>query len=110
MSEQQPIIPVGSRLHHVIEYTLLFVGSSVIALTFNTLLNPNQIASGGVAGISTIVDYYFGVPPAITQWALNIPLIILGIFLLGRSFGIRTVVGSLLLPLLVFLTSGFEPL
>lgn len=106
----QPVIPVGSRLHHVIEYSLLFIGAFIIAMTFNLLLNPNRIASGGVAGISTIVEHYFGVAPALTQWALNIPLILLGMWLLGGSFGLRTIIGSLLLPFFVFLTSGWGPL
>lgn len=106
----QVTFPVGSPLQHVIEYILLFIGSVFIAISFNLLLNPNQIASGGVAGISTIVHYYFGITPAFTQWALNIPLILLGIWLLGQRFGVKTVIGSLLLPFFVYVTRDMMPL
>jgi uncharacterized membrane-anchored protein YitT (DUF2179 family) len=73
-------------------------------------LSPNQVASGGVSGISILVRQVFGIEPAYTQWALNIPLFLLGLKLLGQQFGIKTAVGSVLLPLLILLTRGLPPL
>ncbi|MGD9679291.1 MAG: YitT family protein, partial [Vulcanibacillus sp.] len=92
------------------EYMLLLIGSLIIALSFNLFLNPNGIASGGVSGLSTIVEYQFGIEAAYTQWALNIPLFIAGLIILGKRFGLKTAVGSVVLPLLVYLTRDFEPL
>ncbi len=108
MRRKTPLIPVGTKLHTVIEYSLLGVGAAIIALSFNLFLLPNKIASGGVAGISTIVEYRFGFEPAFTQWAINIPLFIAGILLLGGKFGVKTLFGSLLLPLLVLLTRNLD--
>ncbi|MFN0225775.1 MULTISPECIES: YitT family protein [Paenibacillus] len=95
---------------YVKEYTLLLLGSLVVALSFNMFLGPNQVASGGVTGISIIVEKLVGVEPAYTQWALNIPLFLLGTLLLGRQFGAKTLVGSILLPLLVLLTRNMPSL
>lgn len=94
----------------ITEYLLLLIGSFLVAISFNLFLNPNQIASGGVSGISTIILYTTGIEPAITQWALNIPLFLLGIWLLGGGFGLKTAVGSAVLPLFVLLTSQWSPL
>lgn len=91
-------------MQHVWEYVLLILGSLVVALSFNMFLGPNQVASGGVTGISVIIEKLFGIEPAFTQWALNIPLFLLGTLLLGRQFGAKTLVGSIVLPLLVLLT------
>lgn len=82
----------------------------VIAASFNLFLNPNRIASGGVSGLSTIVHHLFGVTPALTQWALNIPLFLLGLWLLERQYSMKAAVGSVVLPLCVMLTSNLQPL
>ncbi len=88
------------------EYGLLLMGSLLIAVSFNMFLSPNQVASGGVSGISIIINQLFGIEPALTQWALNIPLFIAGTWLLGGQFGLKTAVGSVVLPLFVLLTKG----
>lgn len=103
---REPRIPAGSPWRRVIEYVLLAAGSLCIALSFNMLLNPNRIAAGGVTGVSTIVEHVLGVRPAYTQWLLNIPLWIAGMWLLGKRFGVKAAAGSLLLPLLVLLTAS----
>lgn len=96
-------------LRHIIEYTLVIVGSAFVATAFNIFLLPNEIASGGVAGISTITKGLFGWDPAYVQWALNIPLFILGVIILGKNFGAKSLVGTLALPFFVKLTSGIDP-
>ncbi|TJY41972.1 YitT family protein [Cohnella pontilimi] len=92
-------------LQEVVSYVYLLVGSLIIAFAFNLFLLPNKIASGGVAGVSVVLNTVFDVPPAYTQWALNIPLLIAGLLILGGRFGIKTAIGSLMMPLLILLTS-----
>ena len=88
----------------------ILLGSFVTAIGFNVFLNPNDIASGGVAGISVIIKHLLNIEPAITQWALNIPLFFLGLFVLGKLYGLRTVVGSFFLPLFIYFTKNVPPL
>ncbi|MNH97798.1 hypothetical protein D3C73_505040 [compost metagenome] len=102
---KEHIIPMGSRTHQAMEYGMLVVGSLIMAASFNLFLNPNQIASGGVTGISTIVQNWADWNPAITQWGFNIPLFLLGLWLLGGNFGVKAAVGSIVFPLCVLLTS-----
>lgn len=88
-------------------YVLLLIGSFIVAVSFNLFLLPNQIASGGVAGISVILNAKLDIPPAYSQWALNIPLFVAGVLVLGRRFGVKTLVGSVVLPLFILLTSNW---
>jgi uncharacterized membrane-anchored protein YitT (DUF2179 family) len=92
-----------------LEYINVLIGSAIIALAFNVFLLPNQIASGGVSGISTILLSVFGWEPAYVQWAFNIPLFIAGVIFLGKQFGIKTLVGTIFLPFVVFLTKNINP-
>lgn len=96
-------------LHLLIEYIYILVGSAFVALAFNLFLLPNQVASGGVSGISIIVFSVLGIEPAYVQWGLNIPLFIAGIVLLGKQFGVKTLVGTVFLPLVVYLSRDMQP-
>nr|WP_256759652.1 YitT family protein [Cohnella sp. WQ 127256] len=87
----------------------MLLGAFSIAVSFNLFLLPNRIASGGVSGISIILNTLTQIPPAYTQWALNIPLFIAGVLVLGKQFGIKTAVGSIVLPLFVLLTQHWTP-
>lgn len=97
--------PTPPVLRTFFNYAYLIVGAFLIAVGFNLFLLPNEIASGGVSGISVIIHSLFDIPPAYVQWTLNIPLFIAGLLLLGKQFGVKTAVGSVLLPLFVLLTS-----
>lgn len=101
--------PVCPKWRAVWEYGHVLVGSAIVALAFNLFLLPNRIASGGVSGVSTIVYDIFGITPAFTQWAFNIPLFIAGIYFLGGfKYGVKTLVGTIFLPLIVYVTRDFE--
>ncbi|WNR44706.1 YitT family protein [Paenibacillus roseipurpureus] len=105
MSRREPRLRIGSPAHTAFEYVLMLVGSLIMAASFNSFLNPNQIATGGVSGISTILQEVTGLKPAYTQWALNIPILLLAIWLVGKKFGVKAVVGSIIFPFCVLATS-----
>lgn len=93
----------------IMEYVYVVVGAAIIAIGFNVFLLPNQVASGGVSGISTILHGLFGWNPGFVQYAFNIPLFIAGVLLLGKKFGIKSFIGTVTLPLIVLLTHSWEP-
>nr|WP_263324851.1 YitT family protein [Neobacillus sp. Marseille-Q6967] len=109
MTRKRNLIEIQPKFEMALEYVFVLIGSAIVALSFNVFLLPNQIASGGVSGISTILLNVFGWEPAYVQWAFNIPLFIAGVILLGKQFGVKTLVGTIFLPLVVFLTSHIEP-
>lgn len=93
----------------ILEYLLVIAGAAVIAIGFNAFLFPNQIASGGVSGISTILHGLFGWNAGIVQYAFNIPLFISGVLILGKKFGLKSFVGTIALPFFVILTENLDP-
>ncbi|NHM29939.1 YitT family protein [Neobacillus terrae] len=106
---RKAVLPADSRVEVILEYIYVLIGSAIVALAFNSFLLPNKIASGGVSGISTILHATLGWEPAYVQWAFNIPLFIAGVIFLGKQFGVKTLVGTIFLPAVVFLSSGIEP-
>ncbi|AIQ65865.1 membrane protein [Paenibacillus stellifer] len=99
-----PLIPLNGPIRHLVDTVLIVVGSLITSLAFNLFMLPNRIASGGVSGLSVLAQAWFGAEPAFTQWALNIPLFFLGVFMLGRQYGLRSLLGSFVLPLFIYLT------
>lgn len=91
----------------ILEYIYVLLGAAVIAFGFNVFLFPNQVASGGVSGISTILNGLFGWNAGIVQYAFNIPLFIAGVIVLGKGFGVKSFVGTIALPFFVILTNDW---
>ena len=82
-------------------FALITLGSLLTAVGLDMFLIPNKIAAGGVSGLATIAYYLFGFPVGLTMLAINIPLFIASLKLLGARFGIKTLFGFLTLSLFV---------
>lgn len=68
------------------------VGTFIAALGYSLFQVPYDIAAGGISGISIILNQFTGWPIGAMILAMNLPLLILGFFYLGRwLFVIRTV-------------------
>lgn len=94
----------------VMEYIYVLLGAAIIAFGFNAFLFPNQVASGGVSGISTILHGLFGWNAGIVQYAFNIPLFIAGVVILGKNFGLKSFIGTIALPFFVILFEEMDAL
>ncbi len=77
-------------------YSLIVVGSLILASGFVFFITPYKIVPGGVYGIAIVLHYTFGFPVGLTALCFDIPLTFLGIKILGPRFGIKTVVGFVL--------------
>ncbi|WP_202079321.1 YitT family protein [Caldalkalibacillus salinus] len=104
---KQPQRPRGLQIF--LEYLNVFIGATIVGLAFNVFLFPHGIASGGVSGISTVVGHVLNIEPAITQWVLNIAFFGLGLLVLGKQFGLKTLMGTIYLPFAVYFTRNLEP-
>jgi uncharacterized membrane-anchored protein YitT (DUF2179 family) len=81
---------------------VLVLGATLAALGYSLFQVPFNIAAGGVSGVSIIVNHFTGWPIGVIYLVLNIPLLILGYFSLGRwRFLTRTLVGVLVFSLSV---------
>ena len=94
----------------LLEYIIFLLGCLIVAISFNTLLLPNKIASGGVMGISILTETLWSINPAYVQWAVNIPIFIAGIVTLGKKSAVKSAVGSVALPFFILLTQTMNPL
>lgn len=85
----------------------LVVGSFVMACSTAFFLLPNKLSTGGFAGLATIIYYLFHVPVGTAMIILNIPLFILAFFRVGRSFIIKSIVGTIFLAIFLNILEHF---
>lgn len=73
------------------DYILMTIGSVIFCMAWTSFLIPNGLASGGLTGFCTIIQYGTGIPVGWTYPILNIILLILGFLSLGKGFGVKTI-------------------
>lgn len=65
---------------------IMTIGSLLIAFGFNRLLIPHQLLSGGLSGFAMIIGYVVGGNIGWLYLALNVPVLVWGLYRLGRRF------------------------
>ena len=74
-----------------LDYSLIVLGAAIQAAALRLFLVPANLASGGVSGISQLINHYTHWPIGLMVLIGNIPLFLLGWrFLGGRLFALRT--------------------
>ncbi|WP_425058460.1 hypothetical protein SCACP_31120 [Sporomusa carbonis] len=91
------------------DYLGITLGTVITALALNIFLIPNKVAAGGVSGLATVFHHAFGFPVGMTMLALNVPLFLASVKILGTRFGINTLYGAAVLSAAVDLTAPYTP-
>lgn len=89
-------------------YVQFIVGLFLMAVAFNLFLEPNDLVAGGVSGIAIITKRIFGLDPSIFIFFSSLVLLFLSFVLLGKEKTMGSIIGSLLFPLFVKLTSNID--
>lgn len=81
----------------VTSYAYILVGSFLLALGIIGFLAPNQIATGGTAGLAIVLHHMVDVPIGGLMALINIPLLLVSIKYLGKHFAFKTIfaIGSI---------------
>lgn len=94
----------------IIETVLTIIGALIMALGVSLFLLPNQLSSGGVAGVATITYYLLKIPMGTMILLINVPLFIMAFFKVGKSFFVKSLIGTIALSYFIDFFDKFEPL
>ena len=78
------------------EYILISFGLALYAVGWVVFLIPNGLVGGGVTGISAIIYYITGIQISYSFFVINAVLLAIALKILGKAFGVKTVVGVVL--------------
>ena len=93
-----------------IEIIETIVGAFIMAVATSLFLLPNQLSSGGFAGIATILYYFLKIPMGISILAFNIPLFLFAGYKLGKRFFIKSIIGTITFSLSIDILDKLTPL
>ena len=79
-------------LRWVVDILLIIAGSLSYSIGLHCFTAPNDIAPGGVGGISTIINEATELSIGLMYALINVPLIIVGLIFLGKKTMIKTVI------------------
>lgn len=90
---------------------LVTLGTVVLSIGVYFFKFPNNFSTGGVSGISILLGRLVPfLSPAVTMWAINIILLLVGFVFLGRGFGLMTAYCSMLYSFITWLFERFFPM
>lgn len=90
------------------DYVLMTIGCVIFCISWDCFLIPNQIASGGLTGICTVIQFATGFPVSVSYVLLNVILLVIGFLIIGNGFGIKTIYCIALTTVLFAILPNFE--
>lgn len=94
-------------LKEIIETIL---GALIMAAGVSLFLLPNQLSSGGIAGVATIFYYLLNIPMGTVIIAINIPLFLFSMYKVGKMFFLKSTLGTVAMSVFIDLLDKIEPL
>ena len=86
------------------------IGALIMAIGTSLFLLPNQLSSGGIAGVATIFYYLLKIPMGTTMLAFNVPLFAFAVYKIGKNFFIKSMIGTIGFSIFVDFFDKFEAL
>lgn len=90
------------------DYVLMTIGGLIFCMAWDCFLIPNGIASGGLTGLCTIIQFATGIPVSLTYILLNVVLLGIAFLILGNGFGVKTIYCILITTLMFEILPRFD--
>ena len=89
-------------------FVLIALGNLVLAAAVSIFILPNNILTGGVAGVAIALYPFFRIEPEIMINIIIVTSFLLGYAFLGREFALKTLTSTILYPLFIYIFSKFN--
>ena len=87
-------------------YFYLTIALFISAMSFNLLLLPTRIVSGGTNGIAILTDYFFNISPSISIFFVSLVLLIFSFLFLGIEKTSASIYATIVYPFFVSFTAN----
>ena len=96
----------------IISYAFLIFGSALFAVGDVMFVNPYHLAPGGTYGLSNVINALYPWKVSLYAICMDIPLLVIGTWILGPKFGFKTILSTILIFGCTFVlesTWGYDP-
>lgn len=91
------------------KFFAVLIGCLFVTISFVLVLRPNHMISGGVNGISVLIESVTGIKLSLLVLVLNLPLLIIGLIMLSKEFIFFTILSTLFTTFYVYVLTGIFP-
>ena len=91
------------------EYGIITLGVILLAVSLEYFYYPNDIAAGGVSGLALVINKITGISQGMFMNVANVILFALAFWLIGGSFGGRSIYAAFGLSITISLIESFLP-
>ena len=88
---------------------LFIIGGAIYAIAVILFLSGNEISPGGLTGISTMLNYLYGLPVGTVVFILNIPILVIGFIKFGGIFIVKTAVSTVVISITLDIAEELLP-
>ncbi|MCF0147444.1 MAG: YitT family protein [Clostridium sp.] len=89
------------------EYFLATIGVAIVAFGLEYFFFPLDIAAGGVSGLALAINQLINIDPSILIFVFNIILFTLAFFVIGSSFGAKSIYATVMLSVIMWIFENF---
>lgn len=101
---------LGNVKKYALEYIYIIVGAFLMAVSTALILLPNQLSTGGISGISTILYYLCNYPVGLTMLLINVPLFVIAMVKVNKRLFFKSILGTVLLSVFIDLLENLSPI
>ena len=101
---------LGNVKKYALEYIYIIIGAFLMAVSTALFLLPNQLSTGGISGISTILYYLFNYPVGLTMLLINVPLFVIAMVKVNKRLFFKSILGTVLLSVFIDLLEKLSPI
>ena len=83
------------------DFALITVGTAIVAVAVYFFMLPSHVSVGSGTALAMVMSNFIPLSVSTLTLILNIGLLVLGILLVGREFGAKTIYCTLLMPLML---------
>lgn len=101
---------LGNVKKYALEYIFIIIGAFLMAVSTTLFLLPNQLSTGGISGISTILYYSCNYPVGLTMLLINVPLFVIAMVKVNKRLFFKSILGTVLLSVFIDLLENLSPI
>ena len=91
------------------EFAIITVGTVIVAAAVFFFMLPSHVSVGSGAALAMVLSNFIPLSVSTITLIMNVGLLIIGFFLVGPEFGVKTVYCSILMPVIMGVFEYFLP-
>ncbi len=96
-------------IHIAKEFIIITFGAFLAAVAIFFFMLPSHVAVGSGSALAMVLSNFIPLPVSTIMLILNVGLLILGFFLVGPEFGIKTVYSAVMVPVFMGIMENVFP-